>query len=265
MKTVAIVATVIAVIAVLAIVALIVVALKLKKSPSKPVPFDVARVKGQLGEDIVAQTLGKTESGKQYVINDLLFLDETGNSRQIDHIYINPRGIWVIETKNMSGLITGSDSQREWTQILGAERNTFYNPVKQNITHIYSLAQSLKIKNRDIFQSVVVFLGADISGVSAEGVCNAGALNEIKTKTTGVSLSVKEMEGYYYKLTALKKNCAISLEQHIRNINKKREMVKQGICPRCGGKLVLREGQNGRFYGCERFPDCKFSMNEDDD
>jgi len=28
------------------------------------------------------------------------------------------------------------------------------------------------------------------------------------------------------------------------------------ICPRCGEKLVLRNGKNGVFYGCKRFPKC---------
>ncbi len=28
------------------------------------------------------------------------------------------------------------------------------------------------------------------------------------------------------------------------------------ICPRCGEKLVLRNGKNGIFYGCKRFPKC---------
>jgi hypothetical protein len=34
--------------------------------------------------------------------------------------------------------------------------------------------------------------------------------------------------------------------------------VKNGICPRCGGELVLRNGRYGRFYGCTNYPICKF-------
>ena len=30
-------------------------------------------------------------------------------------------------------------------------------------------------------------------------------------------------------------------------------------CPICKGKLVLRKGRYGDFYGCENYPDCKFT------
>lgn len=31
------------------------------------------------------------------------------------------------------------------------------------------------------------------------------------------------------------------------------------ICPECGGKLVEKNGRNGRFIGCSRFPECRFT------
>ena len=101
--------------------------------------------KGERGENRVAKILGDTISGEQYVINDLLFQDENGQSCQIDHIFINKFGIWVIETKNYTGNIYGQENQREWTQVLayGNEKNKFYNPIKQNATHIYHLSNYL--------------------------------------------------------------------------------------------------------------------------
>ena len=32
-----------------------------------------------------------------------------------------------------------------------------------------------------------------------------------------------------------------------------------GICPKCGGNLVLRNGKYGSFYGCSHYPTCKFT------
>ena len=32
-----------------------------------------------------------------------------------------------------------------------------------------------------------------------------------------------------------------------------------GICPQCGGNLVLRNGKYGSFYGCSHYPTCKFT------
>jgi superfamily I DNA and/or RNA helicase/very-short-patch-repair endonuclease/predicted RNA-binding Zn-ribbon protein involved in translation (DUF1610 family) len=32
-------------------------------------------------------------------------------------------------------------------------------------------------------------------------------------------------------------------------------------CPRCGKKMILRDGRRGKFYGCSRFPYCKGTRN----
>lgn len=31
------------------------------------------------------------------------------------------------------------------------------------------------------------------------------------------------------------------------------------ICPRCGNRLVLRNGKRGKFWGCSSFPQCRFT------
>ena len=31
------------------------------------------------------------------------------------------------------------------------------------------------------------------------------------------------------------------------------------VCPDCGGKLVERNGRNGRFIGCSNYPRCRFT------
>ncbi len=33
-----------------------------------------------------------------------------------------------------------------------------------------------------------------------------------------------------------------------------------GICPKCGGKLVMREGKYGTFIGCSNFPKCRYTQ-----
>ncbi len=30
-------------------------------------------------------------------------------------------------------------------------------------------------------------------------------------------------------------------------------------CPKCGKKLVLREGKYGKFYGCKGYPECRYT------
>ena len=218
--------------------------------------------KGKRGENTVAKVLGDTIIGEQYVINDLLFRTKSGNSCQIDHIYINKFGIWVIETKNYAGYIYGEENQREWTQVLafGNEKNKLYNPIKQNATHIYHLSNYLNVKN--IFQNIVVFLsGADITNIKSNNVYSIHELSSIKNVGTSINLTVEDMEYYHNRLLELKNSSSISKEEHIENIHKMQEQIQQGICPRCGGTLVLRNGKNGQFYGCSNFPNCKFTKN----
>ena len=71
------------------------------------------------------------------------------------------------------------------------------------------------------------------------------------------------MEEIYQKLIELKENNGFSKAEHVAGIHMMQTNLEQGICPRCGGKLVLRNGKNGEFYGCSNFPKCKFTRNID--
>lgn len=31
------------------------------------------------------------------------------------------------------------------------------------------------------------------------------------------------------------------------------------VCPRCGGKLVVRHGKYGTFMGCSNYPKCRYT------
>ncbi len=218
------------------------------------------RNKGDQGELAVAKILGENIEGVQYVINDLLFEYAPGKTCQIDHIHINQAGIWVIETKNYAGRIYGQENDQNWMQVLanGRIQNQFYNPIKQNNAHIYHLSQYLKVKN--IFHNIVVFLpNADISYIDSDKVYSLSQLESIKDTTTHPILSVSDMDKYYNLLLSLKNSTTVNKLEHIANINNMQELIRQGICPRCGGKLVPRHGKNGDFYGCSNYPKCKFT------
>ncbi len=226
------------------------------------VGFAVARpkIKGVLGEGVVAHVLGQTVPGQQYVIHDLLFADEEGHTCQIDHIYINANGVFVIETKNYAGRIYGTAEQREWIQVLakGRVKNKFYNPIKQNATHIYRLSKALG--REGIFHNIVCFSDqTDLSPLEADGVCKVRSLSRIKAMQTDVSLGADEMAALYARLCTLKSENTVTRKQHIEEIDRKKRLVRNGICPRCGGTLVPREGRGGRFLGCSNFPACRFS------
>ena len=37
--------------------------------------------------------------------------------------------------------------------------------------------------------------------------------------------------------------------------------LNNGICPRCGEKLIKKVGKYGEFLGCSNYPKCKFIKN----
>jgi ssDNA-binding Zn-finger/Zn-ribbon topoisomerase 1 len=69
------------------------------------------------------------------------------------------------------------------------------------------------------------------------------------------------MEHYYNKLLDLRNKKQITKDKHIKNINEIQFKISNNICPRCGGKLIVRNGRNGNFYGCSNYPKCKFTKN----
>lgn len=209
--------------------------------------------RGKRGENRVKCIIGETIENEQYVINDLI-VSNNGNTTQIDHIVINPRGVFVIETKNYSGEIYGSENQREWTQVLayGNVKNKLYNPLKQNATHVYIVK---RIVGNLPIHSLVVFVQNNTYHIDANNVI---PLSELKrTLSSGVSvLTVRQMETAYSLLLASKTE--ISTKEHVENIKEQQWNVEHGICPRCGGKLVLRKGKYGEFWGCSNYPKCRF-------
>lgn len=36
---------------------------------------------------------------------------------------------------------------------------------------------------------------------------------------------------------------------------------RQYVCPRCGGKLIIKSGKYGKFIGCSNYPLCKYTKN----
>lgn len=72
---------------------------------------------------------------------------------QIDHIILSKFGIFVIETKNMSGWIFGDKFSSFWTQVKNVEeKNKFQNPLHQNYKHIKELQKIVEIDESNFFR-----------------------------------------------------------------------------------------------------------------
>lgn len=238
------------------IVSLIISAVILRKS------LRSSTFKGNAGEQRVAVALSCIPGGKS-IHNLMLTID--GNSHQIDHVLIHPHGIFVIETKNFSGMVLGNENAARWTQVLanGKEKRSFQNPIKQNNGHIYALSKALSSIGNFRLKGIVVFAGsADISRIQTSDAfvtTPRGCIRFIEA-TTVQNLTQEECEKIYDHLKNLKANNKVTEEEHMASIYVRKALVEnQHICPRCGGKLVVREGKNGPFYGCSNYPRCTFT------
>lgn len=107
----------------------------------------------------MTRTLRTSLDADEYkVFSDLILSDAIGIT-QIDHVVLSRHGVFVIETKNMSGWIFGSETQARWTQVLYSYRSRFQNPLRQNYRHVKALQKALGIYARQVF-SIVVFTGS---------------------------------------------------------------------------------------------------------
>ena len=99
------------------------------------------------------------------------------------------------------------------------------------------------------------------------------AVREIDNSITE-NLSVDQINVIYDKLYPYTQVSSDVKAKHISDIKasveKRGEIISDDknneICPKCGGKLVLRQAKNGahageRFWGCSNYPKCKYIRN----
>jgi hypothetical protein len=113
------------------------------------------KYKGASGEKKVAGKLEKLIDqieGARIFHN--LILETPDGSTQIDHLVLSTTGIFVIETKNMSGWIFGGDKQRMWTQTIYMKKQNF----KILSTKIISMSRRFSVFCLRIQESYLMWL-----------------------------------------------------------------------------------------------------------
>ena len=216
-------------------------------------------LKGKLGESLVRLVLGRDKEGSKRIINDVMIVVD-GKSSQIDHVVVNDRGVFCIETKNYSGRIYGEQSQQQWTQVLayGKVKNHFYSPVKQNWTHVMRLTEVLD-KDYPVY-STIVFTQGNVRFINAKNVVALRGLKaNLNSQGQAGTLSAEQIEAVAQRIRALKDEPAMTAKEHVEEIRQRQTDIENHICPRCGRTLVLRNGKYGQFYGCSNYPNCKFT------
>lgn len=123
--------------------------------PWRAGPPDKNQKKGTIGELNVIRELLYIFP-KSQVFSNVYVTTESGTT-EIDIVVLDKTGLYVIESKNYSGFITGNIRSKTWKYIhFNKSPYHFYNPIWQNNAHIKSLQQNLNLKKSD-FVSYIVF------------------------------------------------------------------------------------------------------------
>ena len=225
----------------------------------------ISNFKGSIGENRISRKLRRLNEEEYIVLNDIMIDTDKGTS-QIDHVIVSIYGIFVVETKNYKGWIHGGEKSEYWTQTLYKEKHKFRNPIRQNWAHLYALNDVLKEFGEIQYYPIVVFVGeAILKNVYTELPVIYD--NELKNK-------IKE----YSQIPLMPKHKVLAIARVLKNLNvidkkerkghvfqikesvyQREENTKKMICPWCGSDLKLRNGKYGKFYGCSKYPKCKFT------
>ncbi|MBK5240325.1 MAG: NERD domain-containing protein [Clostridium sp.] len=220
------------------------------------------KIKGFLGEKLVAFSLSGLDKTRYKVINNIML--QVGNkTTQIDHVIVSNYGIFVIETKNYKGWIIGDEFDDNWKQVIYKRKEKLYNPIKQNYGHIQSLKEILKEFGGVNYISIVAFTTrAELKVTSKTDVVYTINLAKTIKKYNAENISDLVKEKIYIKLLSLNVDSKETRKTHVkaihRTLDEKQIKVNSDICPKCGGNLILRYGKFGKFKGCSNFPKCRF-------
>ena len=161
--------------------------------------------KGWVGERRVRNLIRRRLDPSVYrEFHNVTIRTERGETTQIDHIYVSPFGVLVIETKNMGHWIWGDRTRRTWTQQIYRKKIAFQNPLHQNHGHVKALEALLDIPER-VFKPIVVFVGdSTFKTEMPDEVCTyedlIGYIRSIDTRI----LSEVEIDGICNSIQALR-------------------------------------------------------------
>jgi restriction system protein len=235
--------------------------------------YNTPERKGARGERLVHNALTSVLDEQEYRVLTDLILPVADGTTQIDHLVLSRFGIFVIETKNMSGWIFGGADQQKWTQVQKRSKRRFQNPLRQNYAHVKAVQEILKV-DQNALHNFVVFTGTAkpktaIPDSVAWGLEDLGKLIALQRKQIFTEV---EVHTYLEKLRdqALENTKAMR-NQHLQNLENKVAAKKQTpiqkpavnldqtACPKCGKEMLKRtNGKTGdAFWGCASFPKCR--------
>lgn len=220
------------------------------------------QIVGFMGEVWTKEALSKLNKKEYKVLNNIM-IDVDNKTYQIDHIVISKYGIFVIETKQYNGYITGSEYDKNWCLKAGNKKIYINNPMYQNYGHVVALSKKLNLDMDKFIPIICIPSTAKVNVKSRIPVArNTNIVNIIKNYQQEI---ISKPALFYEEIKKANITDYKTKKEHIVRtraiINaKKSNMV--GKCPFCGNDLILKNGSRGQFYGCKSYPKGKYTQSK---
>jgi Nuclease-related domain len=104
--------------------------------------------------------LGRLERVALAAAHQVLVPDGMGGFIHIDHLLLTPRGVLVLDTRRVAGLIFGGDQMSDWTVMGRGHRYTFDNPqpaLYDRIAAVKAIVGEVPVEGRLLFSNVGKF------------------------------------------------------------------------------------------------------------
>jgi len=194
--------------------------------------------------------------------HNVIVLGKSGTT-QIDHLLVSVYGLFIVETKNKTGWIFGSENQAKWTQTLYKKKYSFQNPLRQTFRQNIVLSEYLRI-DESIIHTAVYFVGDCTFKTRMPANVMKSGLGRYIRQYRKCILSPEEANRIVLMLERHVAESSITRRDHVRSLHARHTSITK--CPRCGSKLVKRTARKGpnagsTFIGCADYPRCRFTKN----
>lgn len=218
--------------------------------------FTENKIIGWAGEQWTRERLEELPKDQYVVLNDI-FIKSNYGTHQIDHVVVSPFGIFSIETKKYSGYITGNKYDKKWVRRNWGRIYYYENPIRQNYGHVKALSELLNTNESKIFNIVCIPSTAKLN-IEHDGELTRydTLLDRIMSYKEVIIPNVNEVVEIINQNNITDDNIR---REHVKNIRENIIDHDSTKCPKCGGHLVERTGQYGKFIGCSNYPKCKYT------
>lgn len=183
--------------------------------------------KGRYGEYLTSKIIEKHASkSHRQLVNMYIPKRNSDELTEIDLLYIDRTGLYVLESKNYSGWIFGNEAHQQWTQTMPKNKRKykFFNPIRQNAIHTRAIQDFLKLPNKAI-HSVIVFGGScTLKKVELIHVLKREELKhfiQARQKSASPIFSKGDIQAIYNRLLPQMQISKAMKKKHIRTIQQR--------------------------------------------